>query len=125
MRTAKMIVALFCLGELVGLWGASQAFAQMKQSVAEEILGILKSENKISEEKYQELMARAKAENEAREAGVEAFRRDPVKEVKQNIDWLNRFTFFGDLRLRGEGFYQDDFPARTRTRFRLRFGARL
>ena len=56
-----------------------------KKSVAEEILDILRAENKISEEKYQELMNRAKAETEAREAGVEAYRRDPVKAVKQDF----------------------------------------
>ncbi|NOT54184.1 MAG: hypothetical protein HOP18_06220 [Deltaproteobacteria bacterium] len=101
-----------------------------KRSVAEEILDILRAENKISEEKYQELMNRAKAETEAREAGVEAYRRDPVKTIKQDrsLDWLNRFSFSGDLRTRGEGFYQDGGPsgnARTRFRYRLRFGAQM
>ena len=75
-------------------------------------------------------MNRAKAETEAREAGVEAYRRDPVKTVKQDksLDWLNRFSFSGDLRVRGEGFYQDHGPsanARTRMRYRLRFGAQM
>jgi putative porin len=113
---------------MVGLWaGLAQA---QKKSVAEEILEVLRAENKISEEKYQELMNRAKAENEAREAGVEAYRRDPVKIIKadKSFDWLNRFSFFGDLRVRGEGFYQDHGPAanaRTRMRYRLRFGAQM
>ncbi len=98
-----------------------------KRSVAEEILGLLREENKISEEKYQELMNRAKAENEAREAGVEAYRRDPMKLIKQDkaLDWLNRFSFFGDFRSRTEGFYQDGVPGRTRERIRLRFGANM
>ena len=101
-----------------------------EKSVAEEILEILRAENKISEERYQELMNRAKAETEAREAGVEAYRRDPVKTIKQDksLDWLNRFSFSGDLRVRGEGFYQDHGPsanARTRLRYRLRFGAQM
>ncbi|MSQ47954.1 MAG: hypothetical protein EXR78_06135 [Deltaproteobacteria bacterium] len=113
---------------VVGLW-TGFAHAQ-KRSVAEEILDILRAENKISEEKYQELMNRAKAETEAREAGVEAYRRDPVKVVKQDksLDWLSRFSFSGDLRTRGEGFYQDSGPsanARTRFRYRLRFGAQM
>jgi hypothetical protein len=107
--------------------GAARA---QKKSVAEEILEVLRAENKISEEKYQELMNRAKAENEAREAGVEAYRRDPVKIIKQDrsLDWLNRLSFSGDLRVRGEGFYQDHGPAanaRTRMRYRLRFGAQM
>ena len=103
---------------------ANPAVAQ-KTSVAEEILGILRSENKISEEKYQALMSRAKAESEQREAGVEAFRRDPVADVKKSIDWLNRFSFSGDVRNRFEGFFQDGVNARTRERVRLRFGATM
>jgi hypothetical protein len=103
---------------------ASPAWAQ-KQSVAEEILGVLRAEGKISDQKYQELMSRAKAESEQREAGVEAFRRDPIKEVKGAIDWLNRFSFSGDMRNRFEGFFQDGVNARTRERIRFRFGATL
>ncbi|MBM4257169.1 MAG: hypothetical protein FJ147_14875 [Deltaproteobacteria bacterium] len=109
--------------------GATPVSAQ-KRSVAEEILEILRAENKISQDKYDELMNRAKAENEAREAGVEAFSRDPVKAIKaeRSLDWLNRFTFSGDVRVRMEGFYQDqgrNANARTRERFRLRFGAQM
>ncbi|HKA55712.1 MAG TPA: hypothetical protein VKJ47_18825, partial [Candidatus Binatia bacterium] len=61
---------------VMGLWG-SPVLAQ-KRSVAEEILDILRAEHQISDEKYYELLNKAKAENEAREAGLEAFRRDPV-----------------------------------------------
>ena len=124
-KISTIILSGFALVHLLA--GASLA---QKKSVAEEILEILRAENKISEEKYQELMNRAKAETEAREAGVEAYRRDPVKTVKQDksLDWLNRFSFSGDLRVRGEGFYQDHGPsanARTRMRYRLRFGAQM
>src|SRR5262249_23521746 len=104
--------------------GASPVFAQ-KRSVAEEILEILRAENKISEEKYRELMNRAKAESEEREAGVEAYRRDPVKTVKTAVDWLNRFSFYGDMRTRYEAFWQEHGPSanqRDRFRFRLRLG---
>jgi hypothetical protein len=48
-----------------------------------------------------------------------------VADVKKNIDWLSRFSFFGDIRVRQEGFYQNEVDARNRLRFRLRFGARL
>jgi hypothetical protein len=109
-----------------GLW-ISPALAQ-KKSVAEDILEILRADNKISEQQYKDLMSKAKAETEAREAGVEAFRRDPVKDVKKGIDWLDRVSFFGDMRVRAEGFYQSEGPggnARTRERIRLRFGARM
>src|SRR5215813_7965791 len=122
MDMVKRAVALLCTGGLViGLWGATPALAQ-KRSVAEEILDILKADNKISEQQYQDLMAKAKAENEAREAGVEAFRRDPVKDVKNSIDWLNRFSFSGDIRNRLEGFFQNSGPnATARVRERVRF----
>ncbi len=111
---------------MMGLW-VSPALAQ-KKSVAEEILDILKAEHQINDEKYNELLSKAKAENEAREAGVEAFRRDPVKDVKKSIDWLDRFTFAGDMRVRSEGFFQEQGPnatARVRERIRLRFGATM
>lgn len=111
---------------MMGLW-VSPALAQ-KKSVAEEILDILKAEHQINDEKYNELLSKAKAENEAREAGVEAFRRDSVKDVKKSIDWLDRFTFAGDMRVRSEGFFQESGPnaqARVRERIRLRFGATM
>jgi len=108
--------------------GTSPALAQ-KKSVAEEILDILKADNKISEQQYRDLLNKAKAESEAREAGVEAFKRDSVKDVKKSMDWLDRVSFFGDLRLRHEGFFQDrkgpDAQARQRERVRLRFGAKV
>jgi hypothetical protein len=106
--------------------GVSPAFAQ-KRSVAEEILEILRAENKISDEKYQELMSRAKAESEAREAGVEAYRRDAVKSVKSDkeLSWLDRLSFSGDIRTRMEGFYQDKGIARTRERIRFRFAGKI
>ncbi len=125
----RKLMVTFWSGLVAIAFGVSPALAQ-KRSVAEEILEILRAENKISDEKYQELMNRARAENEAREAGVEAYRRDPVKMIKadRSLDWLSRFTFSGDLRVRMEGFYQDHGPnanARTRERFRLRFGAQM
>jgi hypothetical protein len=38
--------------------------------------------------------------------------------------WWERLTFYGDLRLRYEGFFQDDNETRQRGRYRLRFGVR-
>ncbi len=70
--------------------GTSPALAQ-KKSVAEEILDILRADNKISEQQYRDLLNKAKAESEAREAGVEAFKRDSVKDVKKSMDWLRGF----------------------------------
>ena len=124
MQLKKTIVPLFCAGGIVlgALW-ASPVHAQGK-SVAEELIQILEADGKISPEKADELRQRAKVENEAREAGVEAFRRDPVKALKEDksLDWLSRLSFSGDIRWRTEGFYQDNTNARTRQRVRLRLG---
>src|SRR5262249_9023777 len=128
MDTVKRVVVLLCTaGVVIGLWGATPALAQ-KKSVAEEILDILKASHQISDQQYQDLLNKAKAETEQREAGVEAFRRDPVRDVKKNLDWLDRISLFGDVRARYEGFFQSRGPSareRNRERFRMRFGARL
>lgn len=130
MQMGKRLITLLCAGSvLVDFWAVAPAYAQ-KKSVAEELIEILQADGKLSREKADELRQRARVENEAREAGVEAFRRDPVKVITgdRNFDWLNRFSFFGDMRTRLEGFYQEDGPngnARTRARIRLRVGARV
>jgi hypothetical protein len=38
--------------------------------------------------------------------------------------WWERLTFYGDLRVRYEGFFQDELETRQRGRYRLRFGVR-
>ena len=124
MQLKKTIIPLLCAGGvLLGALGTSPAYAQ-RRSVAEELIEILEADGKISQDKADELRQRAKVENEAREAGVEAFRRDPVKAIKadKSFDWLNRLSFSGDIRWRTEGFYQDEVNARTRERIRLRLG---
>ncbi|MGE0680678.1 MAG: putative porin [Candidatus Binatia bacterium] len=124
MQLMKTVIPLVCAGGLVlGSFWAAPAYAQRK-SVAEELIEILEADGKISSTKADELRQRAKVENEAREAGVEAFRRDPVKAVKddKSFDWLKRLSFSGDIRWRTEGFYQDDVNARTRERVRFRLG---
>ena len=66
--------------------------------------------------------AALQAQNQAQ---TEELKKTAVADVKKSIDWLNRFSFFGDIRVRQEGFYQDSVEARNRQRLRLRFGARL
>ena len=66
-----------------------------------------------------------KVQAEQQAKAVEELKKTTVADVKKNIDWLNRFSFFGDIRVRHEGFYQDRVDARNRHRLRLRFGARL
>src|SRR5215813_11999171 len=77
------------------------------------------------ETKQQQLEAQTQAQAEQQAQAVETLKQTAVADVKKNIDWLNRFTFFGDVRNRVEGFYQDRVPARTRERFRLRLGATM
>lgn len=124
MQFRKTVILLLCAGGMLAgsLWVAP-AYAQTR-SVAEELIEILEADGKISSSKADELRQRARVENEAREAGVEAFRRDPVKAIKEDksFDWLKRISFSGDLRWRTEGFYQDEVNARTRERVRLRLG---
>jgi hypothetical protein len=38
--------------------------------------------------------------------------------------WWERLTFYGDMRVRYEGFFQEDAITRQRGRYRLRFGVR-
>src|SRR5687768_12176982 len=38
--------------------------------------------------------------------------------------WWERLTFYGDLRARYEGFFQDETETRQRERFRFRIGVR-
>ena len=66
--------------------------------------------------------AELQAQNQAQ---VEELKKTTVADVKKNIDWLNRISLFGDIRLRHEGFFQDHIEARNRQRLRLRVGARI
>ncbi len=66
-----------------------------------------------------------KAQAEQQTKAVEELKKTAITDVKKNLDWLNRFSFFGDIRVRHEGFYQDQVNSRNRQRLRLRFGARV
>jgi hypothetical protein len=77
------------------------------------------------ETQQQALLTQTQAQVEQQTKAVEELKKTAVADVKKNIDWLSRFSLFGDIRIRDEGFYQDREPARNRQRFRLRVGARL
>lgn len=77
------------------------------------------------ESQQQALQTQAQTQAEQQTKAVEELKKTAVADVKKNIDWLNRFSFFGDIRVRHEGFYQDEVPARNRQRLRLRLGARV
>jgi hypothetical protein len=77
------------------------------------------------ESQQQALQTQTAMNAEQQAKAVEDLKKTTVADVKKNIDWLNRFTFFGDIRVRHEGFFQDGVEARNRQRLRLRFGARM
>jgi len=55
-------------------------------------------------------------------AGVTKEDRDDAKQIAALQNILGRFRLSGDVRLRGEGSFQDGVPSRNRARIRVRFG---
>ena len=77
------------------------------------------------ESQQQTLEAQQHAQAEQQTKTAEELKKTTVADVKKSIDWLNRFSFSGDMRNRFEGIYQSHGPnatARNRERLRLRFG---
>jgi hypothetical protein len=85
------------------------------------ILEILRDKGVITEEEYRQAIEEAKGKDEkmVKEAKAEA-----SKQVKLP-DWLNRTSFFGDIRYRHKGFYNSELQANNPTRNRERIRARL
>ena len=55
--------------------------------------------------------AELQAQNQAQ---VEELKKRTVTDGKKEVNWLNRISFFDDIRLRHEGFFQDPIQARNR-----------
>lgn len=55
-------------------------------------------------------------------ANAAASTQDEQKKVAEITKTLDRFHFSGDVRVRGESFFQEPVPDRNRARLRLRFG---
>lgn len=53
---------------------------------------------------------------------VDGKEKDQAREVSALQEVLGRFRFSGDVRIRGEDFFQDGVPTRNRGRARVRFG---
>ena len=49
---------------------------------------------------------------------------EPAPAANPQQPWWERLTFYGDLRVRYEGFFQQSLETRQRGRYRLRFGVR-
>jgi len=82
---------------------------------AKDLGEILLERGVISKEDLQQAREQEQQEHAAQESRLDAFRAKLPK-------WLDVFTPFGDIRLRHEGFYQDELNARNRFRFRARVG---
>lgn len=78
-----------------------------------ELINLLRVKGDITEEQYQALLSQLEEDDKAK-AKTGAAKTWP--------DWLDRFSLFGDLRVRGEGFFQNDVTARDRFRIRARLG---
>ena len=100
----------------VFLWGASHPAAAgdkppPEPAVVEEILRVLNEKGLLDEDEYSRLTARYTASEQERKS------------------LLPKIKFYGDLRLRGEGFWYDkdpvagDTPNQFRGRYRARLGA--
>ncbi len=85
------------------------------------ILEILRDKGVITEEEYRQALQEAKGQDEkvVQEAKAEAGKQSKLP------DWLNRTSFFGDIRYRHEGFYHSELQANNPTRNRERIRARL
>jgi putative porin len=63
----------------------------------------------------------AKAAKEKQQAATEK----AVSTIPTLPEWVKMITFFGDVRIRNEDFFQSGTEDRNRDRFRLRFGAKI
>lgn len=92
----------------IGLTGTAKA-----TDTTRELINLLRVKGDITEEQYQALLSQIE-EDEKAKAKTGAAKTWP--------EWLDRFSLFGDLRVRGEGFFQNDVTARDRFRIRARLG---
>ncbi|MFN7955224.1 MAG: putative porin [bacterium] len=118
--TRKSVLSLLGAAALLSmLLGAfSPAAAQTgtgNPTVDQKLLEMLRADGKLSDEQY--MLLRAQADAEAKAASTAAA-------TISKADWLDRFSLFGDLRVRGEAFFQDDVTTRYRERFRARIGVK-
>jgi hypothetical protein len=85
------------------------------QAMAKDLTDILLEKGVIT----QQDVDKARAEEKQKTAAEES-RRDSI--AAKIPEWLSKITPFGDLRLREEGFYEDNYHARNRFRIRGRVG---
>jgi len=111
MKTSIWLGAALAACELAFASVRPAAAADPEPSVVQEILGVLKERGLVDEADYDRMVASYAASEKERQSLVP------------------RLRFYGDLRLRGEGFTYDEDPVanhtpdRYRMRYRLRVGA--
>lgn len=118
---------------LLALAGA--AALCVPSALARDLCEILRDKGVLTgEAEFEECRAAMRAEAEE---AVERKAEEKVEEQKETAapasapqspawpEWLERLSFFGDVRVRHEGFYQSGRNARNRERVRLRFGGKI
>jgi hypothetical protein len=113
MRTSSVRTGFRWIAALVAITGLT---AVPVTSAARNLCDALKDKGVLNEQDYNE--CKADQVKSTRESAATAKEAPSVKLPK----WLEVITPFGDVRLRHEGFYQEDKTARNRFRFRARIG---
>ncbi|MBK7975144.1 MAG: putative porin [Deltaproteobacteria bacterium] len=111
-RAAALALSIFS-ARVVAAQSAGSASPPL--TVNQRMLEMQHAEGRLSDEQY--LVLRAQADAEAKAAAAAAA-------ATSKADWLDRFSLFGDVRIRGEAFFQDGTTDRFRERFRVRLGVK-
>ncbi len=93
------------------------------------ILEILRDKGVITDEEYRQAIDEAQGKDKQVVDQAKSEAKAEATKVTKLPDWLNRTTFFGDIRYRHEGFYNSAIdtnnPTRNRERIRLRLGTKV
>src|SRR6478752_1893435 len=112
------------LQQLIDATQQANASAQKVQGSAEQAQATAaQAQQSATEAQHQADKAySSSAEAKAALAVVDKQTKDEDKKVSSLQDVLGRFRFNGDIRVRGESFFQDGVADRNRGRVRVRFG---
>src|SRR5437879_6980996 len=110
-------VRLIAAAMTIALAGVASA----DDSLSADALGeILVRKGLITREELRQVQEESKQKESKQTQAAETPRLEAIEAKLPR--WLAMLTPFGDLRLRDEGFYQDELHARNRVRFRARLG---
>ncbi len=119
---ARRLIATTLVGVMITIAAAAGADDSIS---AKELGEILVRKGLITREELQEATQESggrvdESRQESTERPLDESRAEAIKAKLPK--WLEMLTPFGDLRLRDEGFYQDELQARNRFRLRARLG---